>query len=150
LEWFSYHAAQRMTVFRFFFLVIGVLAVGYYQTIADEPILAAGFSALAAFLSILFWRLDLRTRELIKIGEGLLLEMEREFLKWGIVDAQLVTQANSKLSRHATKFFTNWFYSYGQVFSAIFLLIFMFSLVGAICAALKANLIGNIAKVICG
>ena len=94
-NWFSYHAAQRMPVFRFFFLVIGVLAVGYYQSIADNPIVASGFSVLAAFLSLLFWRLDLRTRELIKIGEGLLLEMERTFPKWGIADAQLVTQANS-------------------------------------------------------
>jgi hypothetical protein len=69
-NWFSYHAAQRMTVFRFFFLVLGALSVGYYQTITSHPGLAFALSIIAIIFSLLFWRLDLRTRELIKIGRA--------------------------------------------------------------------------------
>lgn len=29
-DWFSYHAAQRLTTFRFFLIIIGVVVVGYF------------------------------------------------------------------------------------------------------------------------
>jgi hypothetical protein len=90
-NWFSHHATQRMTVFRFFFLLMGGLSVGFYQTLPKSPTIAFVFSVLAFLFSILFWRLDLRTRELIRIGEDLLKESETEFnkiadLKVGIIE----------------------------------------------------------------
>jgi hypothetical protein len=122
-NWFSYHAAQRMTVFRFFFLVFGVVSVGYYQTLDDRPILAVAFSVIGIFLTFLFWRLDLRTQELIKIGEDLLLATETEFSKLKLVPVKLVKEADTKRSAHATKWFPRKLYSYGDVFPAIFSLV---------------------------
>jgi hypothetical protein len=119
-NWFSYHAAQRMIVFRFFFLVFGVVSVGYYQTLEHRPFLAFVFSLIAMILKILFWRLDLRTQELIKIGEDLLLGSENEFTKMKLVSVTLVRDADTKRSAHATKLFPQFMYSYGQVFPAIF------------------------------
>jgi hypothetical protein len=80
-SWFAYHAGQRMVVFRFFFVLVGGLSVGFYQTLPKSPAIALGFSLLALVLTALFWRLDLRTQELIKIGEEFLEEIEAEFSK---------------------------------------------------------------------
>jgi hypothetical protein len=138
-NWFSYHAAQRLTVFRFFFLTFGVVAVGYYQTITTQPSLALALSVLGFLLSILFWRLDLRTRELIKIGEELLLVVEKKVSKWGIVDVALVAKANTKKTAHATAFGPHICYSYGQIFTSIFLLMTTSALIAVIYAASKTS-----------
>jgi len=147
-NWFSYHAAQRMTVFRFYFLIFGVLSIGYYQTILTNAPLAAGFSALAVLSSILFWRIDLRTRELIKIGEDLLLDVERKLTAWKIAKVALVASAQTKKSAHAAMF-SQKLYSYGQVFNALFFTMTIFSIVTLICAAVKAGWWAYILSTIC-
>jgi hypothetical protein len=121
-NWFSYHAAQRMTVFRFFFLLIGGLSVGFYQTLPKSPTIAFVFSILAFLLSILFWRLDLRTRELIRIGEDLLKESEAQFNKLVDIKVDIVKLATGRNSVHAVRLIPSLFYSYAQIFSAVFLL----------------------------
>jgi hypothetical protein len=121
-NWFSYHAAQRMMAFRFFFLLVGGLSVGFYQTLPKSPAIAFVFCVLAFLLSILFWRLDLRTRELIRIGEDLLKESESQLNKLGEIKVKIVEAATGKNSAHATKLFPSLFYSYAQIFSAVFLL----------------------------
>lgn len=126
-----------MIVFRFFFLVLGALSFGYYQTIVMRPTISLALAVLAILFSLLFWRLDLRTRELIKMGESQLEMSEVEMTKWGIIPITLMPDAHSKKSIHATKFFPNWMYSYGQVFSAIFLLAFLFSVAAAAYAFFK-------------
>jgi hypothetical protein len=133
-NWFSYHASQRMTVFRFFFLVMGVITVGYYQTIEEQPQIALVLSALAAFFSIAFWRLDARTTELIKIGEALLKEIEKKFDKLDLKNAKLVAMADAKVKPFTTRFCPNFFYSYSQVFPAIFAILTISSVVAFICA----------------
>jgi hypothetical protein len=121
-NWFSHHAAQRMMVFRFFFLLIGGFSVGFYQTLPKSPTIAFVFSILAFLLSILFWRLDLRTRELIRIGEDLLKESERELNKIAGMKFGIVEPATGKNSVHATRLFPTLFYSYSQIFSTVFVL----------------------------
>ena len=114
--------AQRMTVFRFFFLLIGGLSVGFYQTLPKSPTIAFVFSVLAFLLSVLFWRLDLRTRELIRIGEDLLKESEAEFNKIIDLKVGIIELATGKNSLHAPRLLRSRFYSYTQIFSAVFLL----------------------------
>jgi len=121
-NWFSHHAAQRMTVFRFFFLLLGGFSVGFYQTLPKSPAIAFVFSVLAFLLSILFWRLDLRTRELIRIGEDLLMESETELIKLADMKFRIVKPAMGKDSVYATRLFPSLFYSYSQIFSAVFVL----------------------------
>ena len=76
----------------------------------------------------------MRTQELIKIGEDLLLTTEAQFSKFGVVSVKLVKEADTKASAHATTFLPKLLYSYGQVFPAIFCLI----LASAICALVYA------------
>jgi hypothetical protein len=139
-NWFSYHAAQRMTVFRFFFLVMGVITVGYYQTFDDKPYIAMVLSVLAIFFCAAFYRLDQRTTELIKIGEALLKETESQFAKWGLKNTKLVARADTKEAPFVTAAFPRFFYSYGQVFPKIFLILGVFCLIAFACACQTAGL----------
>jgi hypothetical protein len=138
-NWFSYHAAQRMIVFRFFFLVMGVVTVGYYQTFDDKPYIAIVLSILAIFFCAAFYRLDQRTTELIKVGEALLKETELNFEKWGLKNSKLVAIADAKDAPFVTRACPSFFYSYGQVFPTIFLVLTSFSVVALICACRAAG-----------
>ncbi|MBX3521232.1 MAG: hypothetical protein KF835_14575 [Xanthobacteraceae bacterium] len=135
-NWFSFHAAQRMKVFSFFFVVIGALTAAHYQTYA-MPLVAMTFSALGLIFSLLFWRLDLRSRELVKIGEELLLEMERQMRAWGIVNVELVRKANSKSTAHAARA-ANLLYSHSQVFNAVFVVVAFVSVCGVLISVYRA------------
>jgi hypothetical protein len=110
-HWFSYHASQRMTVFRFFFLAATILAVGYYQTANHGNYwLSVGFALLLFGTTFLFWRLDTRTAELIKIGEDLLESFENQFGAINGIKITLIGQANSKHTRYTTRLFPNILY----------------------------------------
>jgi hypothetical protein len=78
-EYFKYHAGQRQSVFRFYLTLVGVavLAYAYSQRFAQSAADAAEEAAKLRPLigvalvvtSFLFWRLDKRSRELIKNSE---------------------------------------------------------------------------------
>jgi hypothetical protein len=149
-DWFAHHAEQRMTALRFFLLVIGVFAVGYYQTLNNgHHLLAAAFSALSCCFSFLFWRLDTRTRELIKVGEDLLSQTEAEMTKLSPIQVTIVTDVDGRSSKHATRLFPKFLYSYGQVFSAIFLISFLFSMCTGIYSLSKGGLFRAAFQKIC-
>jgi hypothetical protein len=149
-NWFAHHAEQRMTALRFFLLVIGIFAVGYYQTLNNgHYVLAAVFSVVSCCFSVLFWRLDIRTRELIKVGEDLLSQTEGEMTKLSTIQVTIVTDVDKRSSKHATRLFPKHLYSYGQIFSAIFLISFLFSICTAVYALSKGGIFGVIAQKIC-
>lgn len=149
-NWFAHHAEQRMTALRFYLLIIGIFAVGYYQTLNNgHYLLAAGFSALSCCFSVLFWRLDTRTRELIKVGEDLLSQTETEMTKLSAIQVTIVTDVEGRSSKHATRLFPKFLYSYGQVFSAIFLLSFLFSMCTAIYSLSKGGIFRAVLQRIC-
>lgn len=149
-NWFAHHAEQRMTALRFFLLVIGVFAVGYYQTLNNSHyVLAAAFSLLSCCFSVLFWRLDVRTRELIKVGEDILSQTEAEMTKFTTIQVNIVSDVDGRSSKHATRILPKILYSYGQIFSAIFLISFLFSACTAIYALSKGGIFREIAQKIC-
>lgn len=138
-DWFAYHADQRMTALRFFLLLQGVLAVGFYQTWnSNHYELSIVFAGLSGAFSVLFWRLDLRTRELIKVGEDLLSQAEQKISEVASSEVSILKQVDAKSSIHATKFMPTYFYSYGQIFSAIFCLLLLVSVAAAGAAVLRA------------
>jgi len=149
-NWFAHHAEQRMTALRFFLLVIGIFAVGYYQTLNNSHyFLATAFSVLSCCFSVLFWRLDIRTRELIKVGEDLLSQTEVEMTKLSAIPVTIISEVDKKSSRHATRLLPKLLYSYGQIFTAIFLLSFCFSICTAIYSLSKGGIFRVIAQKIC-
>ena len=72
--YFALHADQRMKLFNFFLIFSGLI-LGAFPAVKD---MAAGekfvaiFPLLLVLTAFVFWRLDKRTRRLVKIGEDAL------------------------------------------------------------------------------
>lgn len=72
-EWFKYHAGQRQSVFRFYLIISGAVFTGYFASTGTARGELREFAYLSGLLllaiSFLFWRLDVRSQELVKIAE---------------------------------------------------------------------------------
>lgn len=82
-KYFDLHAKQRMTVFNFFLILSGALAGGIGAALQGEkPYALSAFllSGLLITLSLVFYKLDLRTSFLIKHAEFALKESEARML----------------------------------------------------------------------
>lgn len=80
-QYFYIHAEQRLKTFHFF-LVFSALVIGAILTLAkleDSYVLVAFFSYLFSFLTFVFWKLDVRNRDMIKHAEETLMVLERHF-----------------------------------------------------------------------
>ncbi len=71
-KWFEYHANQRIMTFNLYLVVYSGLAAAY-SFLLKEKILGGSIlvSLLMLLMSILFWQLDIRNRQLIDIGEDI-------------------------------------------------------------------------------
>ena len=77
-DYFAVHAAQRLTGFQFFITLATALVGGYLVLIAnsDNRKLASIVGFLLVFFSFVFFKLDQRTRALIKNAERALDELD--------------------------------------------------------------------------
>ena len=80
-RWFALHAKQRVTMFNYFLVASGILANAYGLLLREElwgaAIVAASIGCMVGLVS---WGLDLRNRQLVKLGEEALTEIEEEYL----------------------------------------------------------------------
>src|SRR3954452_19626507 len=78
-RWFEYHAQQRISAFNMYIIVYsGVCAATSYfikEKMQAGPIV---LSVVMMLLSLLFWQLDVRGRQLVGIGERIISESWRE------------------------------------------------------------------------
>lgn len=78
LEYFKVHAEQRLKAFNFYLLLqTALLAV--FATLAKDgqlPKWGAAIAPLGVLFSFVFWKLDDRTRDLIRISEAALKELD--------------------------------------------------------------------------
>ena len=76
-KWFALHASQRMQLINYFFITVAFLSAAYATGLeADKPVVSAGVAVLGIVMSIGFQLIDLRTRELIRVGERALASIE--------------------------------------------------------------------------
>ncbi|MGF9763693.1 hypothetical protein AAII07_52115 [Microvirga sp. 0TCS3.31] len=71
-RWFEYHAQQRITTFNMFLVIYSGLAAAASYALKEK--IHPGsivLSIMMIALSVLFWQLDVRNRQLIEIGEKL-------------------------------------------------------------------------------
>lgn len=84
-SYFSLHAQQRMSAFQFFItLETGIIGIGLF-ILQSKPELARSYwglmiGPLIIMLAFVFWKIDQRTRDLIKNAELSLKEIEEYFL----------------------------------------------------------------------
>jgi hypothetical protein len=90
--WFSLHAGQRMQAVNFFLIAIAFLAASFVSAVVgSRPGLAVGISALGAFSSFIFYRIERRVRGLIHAAEGALRPLEQNLAsKTGIDGIRIV------------------------------------------------------------
>jgi len=80
-NWFECHAKQRISMFNYFLLAMGILATAYVHALKEAPSIVAFCLALMGLLvSAIFWLLDWRNKQLVHMGEDLLRELEHKRL----------------------------------------------------------------------
>ena len=93
-RYFALHAQQRMSVFNFFIVLSGIISTGIGAGLqagkAMAPVVAI-LGTLLALFSFVFYRLDRRGSELVKLAEAALVAGEARFLP---IYARIVTEEN--------------------------------------------------------
>jgi len=134
-----------MKVLQFFFASAAFVTVGYYTTyVGEQSAIAAVFAVLLGLLCLAFFRLDVRTAELVKIGEDHLAAWESDAVERGI-EVDIVKAADSKSTRHTTSLAPRFGYSYGQVIKLVYIAFGLLALVGLVFAIVQ---MGELAGVV--
>ena len=84
-SYFSLHAQQRMSAFQFFItLETGIIGAGFFILQSKSQFVnsywAVMVGPLIMMLAFIFWKIDQRTKDLIKNAESSLIELEKFFL----------------------------------------------------------------------
>ena len=79
-DYFALHADQRIKTFNFYLILFGLVSGGLITPLKDGQNyrLGAPVALALAFVSFIFWRLDIRNKELIKNSEEALKLLERD------------------------------------------------------------------------
>jgi hypothetical protein len=131
-NYFQYHAGQRQSVFRFYLTLIGATTIAYAYSqrvveshkdamaIAEQlrPLVGGVFLAC----SLLFWRLDNRSRSLIKLSEDALKTLEVRLAK-AMQDKDRVIELMRRGDVVETGFPKSEIATFHRVYGCIFLLI---------------------------
>lgn len=130
---FEIHAAQRLTAFNFFIVISGAILAAIAASIQKPEEFAlpgAALGVLLAILSAIFWKLDRRTRFLIKHSESAIKKYEAKHL-----DPEFRVFSNEECEtedhRKSHKFSKRMF-SYSEVFGLLFLGSGLLGMAGAI------------------
>ena len=78
-NWFVLHSGQRLQMVNFWLVAVAFLAAAFVQAIASHlSVVALGVSITGLVASISFMRLDVRTRQLVRIAENALQSLEEK------------------------------------------------------------------------
>ena len=79
-KWFCFHADQRVKMFNFMLIVFGIFAAGVVNALDKNlpTIVMAGLCIFAIVLALIFILLDRRNRDLVWLGEDVLMDLERK------------------------------------------------------------------------
>lgn len=80
-KWFNFHADQRTKMFNFMLVGLGLIASALVVALDKEFVTLARALGIAGFLiSLLFWRIDFRNKQLYEAALDILFELERSHL----------------------------------------------------------------------
>jgi hypothetical protein len=90
-NWFALHAGQRMQTFNFFLVATAFLIAGYASLLEKYHWAAFGVALLGSWLALWFYRLDTRSRQLVKAGERALAILQAQLSATaGIAELKIV------------------------------------------------------------
>jgi hypothetical protein len=94
-NWFALHAGQRLQLVNFWLVAVAFLAAAFVQAKASHlTAIAFGVSVTGAVSSLAFVRLDVRTRQLVRVAENALSVFEKENTAAGADKAFELTKAS--------------------------------------------------------
>lgn len=118
-----------MNVFRFYFILIGIIAAGIAKLYGDgEYLVPAVLAALIPIFSYFFWRLDIRSADLIKISERHLSITEKYLEPIAGKNILFTEHANNKDNEFARRYNTEFLFSFRKIITLTF---FIVGLLGA-------------------
>jgi hypothetical protein len=147
-DYFQMHSSQRLTTFNFYIVISSVVATALFSTFQKDykvPALGILLGLLLLTFSYIFWKIDLRNRQLIKGAEAALKYFE----------GTAVLENNEGGEPHIAKIFQHeeyltmkrktknsiwpWksYYSYSNSLNRIFLGFALLGLIGAAIATLR-------------
>lgn len=146
-DYFQMHSSQRLTTFNFYIVISSVVTTALFSTFQKDykvPVLGIPLGLLLILFSYIFWKLDLRNKQLIKGAEAALKYFEST---WAFEDKESEPHI-AKIFQHE-EFATQkrkdsnsalpWksYYSYSKSFNIIFLGFAVVGLVGIVIATIR-------------
>lgn len=129
-KYFEVHAAQRLSIFNFFVVMLGSVTAGVaatFETSHNWSYIGLVLSFVLLLLSFVFWKLDQRTAFLVKHAEQVLIEAEKALLS----DSQRIFTSEVGITSKRTRgpaFQRMWTYS--QSFRLIFVFAALLAVLG--------------------
>jgi len=136
--YFQLHAEQRLKTFEFYIVMATVLLSGYGVSLKETDLkpISVVLGILLTILSFVFWKLDIRNKQLIKNAEQALKTIENECLPENSGDTpnifKLLNYDDFKTKQEKEKtsrFFWQKHFSYSKCFNTMF---FVFAILGII------------------
>lgn len=127
-RYFELHAQQRITVFNFFLAISGLVSAGVgvcLQQGTRFSILASLLGVFLILVSFIFWKLDQRVSEMIRLAESAICQVEV-----AIAGSNMLLFTKDRQTPPANGLFAVW--TYGRCFRLSFLTIGMVGLAFAI------------------
>ena len=128
-NYFELHAKQRLTTFNYYIVISTLLASGYLLAIQNVTFLSLLLSIVLMLLSFIFWKLDLRNKQLIKNSENALKFIERKESTQENEEQSEILQIFSyeekqtdALRDKKVRFFWNKLYTYSTCLNGVFIL----------------------------
>jgi hypothetical protein len=146
-DYFQMHSSQRLTTFNFYIVISSVITTALFSTFQKDykvPVLGIPLGLLLLLFSYVFWKVDLRNRQLIKGAEAALKYFESTS---GLEDKegephvakifQHEEYATQKRKSGSSMLPWKSYYSYSNSFNRIFLGFAAVGLLGAVIAAIR-------------
>ncbi|UCG46475.1 MAG: hypothetical protein JSU94_13330 [Phycisphaerales bacterium] len=143
-DYFHYHAKQRLTTFNFYIIICSILATGYFTALRDSATTGFGsiVGALLSFLSFIFWKLDIRNRQMIENVVEALKHIEADAPLDDnsgtphILKLFLYEEAQTKRAKESNGLWPwNRHYTYGRCFNLVFLVFGILGILGCLYGA---------------
>ncbi len=131
-DYFTAHGAQRMTIFNFYIGLSSLTVTGYFASFKTDSNLESVrtlFALLLCFFAFVFWKLDQRTKMLIKNAEDALKYFEESQPHPLHTKVFLFEETQTKAHRKAFKGWTALMFwrrplSYSKCFNLVYLAFF--------------------------
>jgi hypothetical protein len=138
-DYFALHSSQRMSTFNFFILISTIILSAYFVAIREIPVLSLILALILIIFSFVFWKWDIRTRQMIKNAEAALKYLEKkEFEGKPRNDSEILNifeyEEFQTQKRREIKAILPWkvFFSYSTCLNTIFLTFGIFGLIGVV------------------